>query len=143
MEGPMLEQLMEDFRKASGSALQVQQDLARQWSQQWAAATPPTMPGPQPDWSNSANKRAIDMAVDNLNRHRQSLEAAYRQSTEIVTHALRVGDAKSPEDYRRNVEELWGKLFATFSAQSEMLFRDFYRWAQKLFESIPKAGGRP
>jgi hypothetical protein len=136
----MIDQLIDSFRKASESSLQIQQDMFKQWSQQWPTSSP-TAPWAPADWGNTFQKRSIDLTIESLNRHRESLESTYRSGIGLVEQALRVSEAKSPEDYRRMVEDLWRKLFSTFKEQSEAQFREFQKWAEKLFETAPKPSG--
>jgi hypothetical protein len=135
----MIDQLMESIRKASESSLQIQQDMFKHWSQQWASSVP-GVPGGPGDSGEAFRKRVIDMTIEVLNKHRESLETTYRSSIEVLAQSLRVSEAKSPDDYRRMIEELWGKLFVTFKDQSETQFREFQRWAEKLFDVAPKNG---
>ena len=42
--------------------------------------------------------------------------------------------AKSSEDYRRMVEDLWRKLFESMKAQTENQFHDFQKFSEKSAE---------
>src|SRR5262245_55178137 len=67
--GRMFEQLFENFRKASESSLRAQQDLFKQWFQQWPA--PPSSPSAAvPEWSAGFQKRWAETATEGLNKHR-------------------------------------------------------------------------
>jgi len=133
----MVDMLFESFRKASESTLEMQQDLFRQWTQQWMAM-PSNAAGSSGDWGRTMQKRWAETAVQSLNRHREALDAAYRAGIQLVEETFRASDAKSPEDYRRMVEELWRKVFEIFKTQSETQFRDFQSWAEKSID-IQKA----
>jgi hypothetical protein len=133
----MLDQVMESFRKASESSLQMQQDLFKQWSQQWfSSATNGTSIGPE--GISSLQRRSIDLAIEALNKHRESLESSYRSSIQVLEQAFRVSEARSPEDARRMVEELWRNVLAIMKEQSEGQFREMMRWTEKMFEVAPR-----
>lgn len=126
----MFDQMFESFRRASESALQAQHEMFRQWAQQW-----PTSPaGLSSDWGD-AQKRWVESTTDALNKHRAIVDATYKSGIELIESAFRVTEAKSPEDYRRLVEDLWRKLSDTFKKQSETQLREFQsateRWLEK------------
>jgi hypothetical protein len=134
----MIDQMVENFRRVSESSMQMQQDLFRQWTQQWSSAIP-SVPGATADWGDDFRRRSIDMTLEGLNRHRESLEASYRAGIELLAKAFRISEAKSPEDYRRNLADLWRKMFTTIKEQSEAQLAEYQRWGEKLFEMTPRA----
>ena len=79
-------------------------------------------------------KRWLEFASDTLNKQRALLDSLYRSGIELIEHAFRVTEAKSPEDYRRLVEELWRKLSDSFKAQSEAQLREFQDATAKWLE---------
>ena len=118
----MIDQVFDNFRKASESSLQAQQDFFKSWAQQWSS-TPLAAPALSGDWSE-AQKRWLEATSEALNKHRSLLDATYKSGIEIIEHTFRFTEARSPEDYRRLVEELWRKLTDTFKAQSETQYRE-------------------
>jgi hypothetical protein len=132
----MFDALCESFRKASESSLQIQQDVVRHWAQQWQAM-PSNTGGASTEWTRTVQQRWLEATLELLNKHRESLDSAYRSGIQLVEQAFRISDAKSSEDYRRMVEELWAKLFEAFKGQSETQFRDFQTLAEKAFSMVP------
>jgi hypothetical protein len=132
----MLDQVMESFRKASESSLQMQQDMFKRWTQQWFTA--PGNGAGALDPTGSLQRRSIDLAIDALNKHRESLESTYRSTIQVLEQAFRVSEARSPEDARRMVEDLWRNVLAIMKEQSESQFREMMRWTEKLFEAAPQ-----
>jgi hypothetical protein len=134
----MLDQMFDTFRKASESSLQMQQEMFKQWAQQW-----PTMPlnaaGVSADWVRTFQKRWIDFETGLLNKHRESLDTMYKSGIHFIEQSFRLTEAKSPEDYRRMVEELWRKVFTVYKDQSESQLRDFQKAVEEWFEMVPKA----
>lgn len=133
----MFDQMFENFRRMSESALQMQQDMFRQWTQQWPATTP--MGGASPEWAQTFQKRWQDLATESLKRHRETLNATYESGIQAIEQTFRVSEANSPEDQRRMVEELWRKLFETMKEHSEGQFREFQKSAELWVEMMQKA----
>lgn len=137
-EAAMYEQMFETYRKTSESWLQMQQDMFRNIVQQWLA-TPPSTAGAATDWNRNVQKRWIDLALEVLNRHRESLDTTYRSLIQLVEQTSKMSDVKSSDEYRRVVEEAWRKWFETVKSQSETQFRDVQNWAGKSMEIVQGA----
>jgi hypothetical protein len=129
----MFDLLYETFRKASESSLQMPQDMFKHWTQQWLSA-PPNAAGASAEWARTFQKRWTEMAIETLNKHRESLDSTYRAGIQLIEQTFRFSDAKSSEDYRRIVDELWHRLLEMAKEQSEAQFRDFQTWAAKSIE---------
>ena len=129
----MFDVLIETFRKASESALQVPQDMFKHWTQQWVSA-PPHAAGASVEWSRNLQKRWLELTVDSLNKHRESLDSTYRSGIQLIEQPFHVSEAKSSDDYRRMVEELWRKLLDLVKEQSEVQLRDFQTLTAKSFD---------
>jgi hypothetical protein len=141
METTMFEQVLDSFRRASESSLQTQQEMFKQWTQQWLSA-PLAMPVvASGDGAKNAQKRWLELTLEVLNKHRATLDATYSSGIQVIEQMFRVTEAKSPEDSRRLVEEIWRKLFDTLKGQSETQLRDFQKWAEQSFELAQKAQG--
>ncbi len=134
----MYEQLFETFRKSSESWLQMQQDMFKNSMQQFVA-TPPNGGGAATDWNRTFQKRLLELAVEILNKHRESLDATYKSMIQLIEQTSRMSEAKSSEEYRRGVEDLWRKWFEDAKSQSEAQFRDVQTWAGKSLEIVQSA----
>ena len=137
----MLDQMMDGFRKATESSLQIQQEIFKQWTQQWMSG-PPNIAGASTEWTRTVQKRWMELIIEMLNKHRASLDAAYASGIQAIEQTFRISEAKSSDDYRRIVEEIWRKLFETLKSQSEIQFRDFQRWSEQSFDIAQKAQGQ-
>jgi len=133
----MFDQLFETFRKASESSLQAQQDIFKQWAQQWPT-NPLASSGTSTDWAD-IQKRWLESTKEAVSKHRALVDSTYRSGIEVIEHAFKVSEAKSPEDYRRLVEELWRKLSDTFKAQSETQLRDIQTATEKWLDKTRNA----
>lgn len=134
----MYDQMFETYRKTSESWLQMQQDMFKNVVQQWLASSP-NAAGVATDWSRTFQKRCTDLAVEILNRHRESLDALYKSVIQLIEQTSKIQDAKSSEEYRRVVEEMWKKWFESVKTQSESQFRDVQNWAGKSLEIVQSA----
>jgi hypothetical protein len=133
----MLDQMFETFRKASESSLQMQQEMFKQWTQQW-----PTMPlnaaGVSAEWVRTFQKRWIEFVTDSLTKHRESIDSMYKTGIQVIERSCHLTEARTPDEYRRMVEDLWRKLFTIYKDQSESQLRDFQKGVEKWFEVLPK-----
>jgi len=139
MGDAMMDQFFDNFRKASESSLQIQQEFLKQWTQPWLSGGPFGSAGAAGDAGRNVQRRWIELGVDLLNKHRQSVDATYAAGIQLIEQTFRVSDAKSPEDYRHVMEDLWRKLFDTFKTQSEAQFSAFQHWSQKSAEAVQDA----
>jgi hypothetical protein len=125
----MFDLLFESFRKASESSMQVPMDMIKNLTKQLPSAS-----GAGMEWSKTFQKRWAELALESMNKHRESLDSTYRTGIQLIEQTLRVSDVKSPDDYQKIVEGLWGKLLDVFKEQSESQVRDLQTWAAKSFE---------
>ena len=129
----MFEQLFEGFRKASESSILAQQEMLKQWAQQWPAAS--LNAASSAFERNSAfQKRWIESAVETWERHRALLDSSARACLQFIEESARISDAKSPDDSRRMLEELWRKSLGVMKVQSEAQFAELKKASQSLLE---------
>jgi len=126
----MFDQLVDGVRKASESSLHMQQEMFRQWTRMWAQAAPGTN-GVTGDLNRATQKRWAELGLEMLEKHRELLDSTYRSGIQLIEQAFQVSDAKSTDDYRKVVEDLWRKLFDLQKQQAESQFRDFQTWFEK------------
>lgn len=128
----MFDQLIDGVRKASESSLQMQQEMFKEWTSLFggsmAEATTATTKG---DLGRGSQKRWMELGIEMLNRHREALDGIYRSGIQIIEQGFHVAEAKSADDYRRMIEDLWRKLFDLQKEQSESQFRDFQTFYEK------------
>jgi hypothetical protein len=129
----MLDLVFEAFRRASGSPFQMPFELYKSWTQQMLSGAP-QLAGGAFDWSRTLQRRWIELVVESLHKHRESLDATYRSGIQLIEQTLRSSEARSPDDYRRATEEVWRRLLDLLKQQSESQARDFQTWAAKSIE---------
>jgi hypothetical protein len=129
----MFDQLFDGVRKASESSWQMQQEMFRNWTRMWLNAAPGPIGAisPATDFGRGSQRRWLELGLEMLNKHREAIDSTYRAGIQIIEQSFRVGDARSIEDSRRLVEELWRKLFDLQKEQAESQFRDFQTWISK------------
>jgi len=125
----MFDQLIDGVRKASESSLQMQQDMFKHWTRLFSG--PAHEAGAQADFGRASQKRWLELGVEMLNRHREAVDTIYKSGITLIEQSFHVGEAKSADDYRRMVEDLWRKLFDLQKEQSESQFRDFQTFYEK------------
>lgn len=133
----MLNQLFEDFSKASESTLQMQQEMLRVWTQQWLSV--PQSAGISAEMTRSFEKRWSELAIEMLNKHKETLESTYASGIQVIEQTFRLSGAKSSDEYLRMLEDLWRQSFKSSMDRSEAQLQDFRKWAEKSFEMAEKA----
>jgi hypothetical protein len=131
----MFDQLLDGVRKASESSLQMQQEMLKHLTQQWLSV-PPNAGGVSADLGRTFQKRWLDMALEMLTKQRETMDSTYKAGIQLLDQSFRVTEAKSSDDYRRMIEEMWRKSFETFKDQSESQFRDFQKWSEKSAQMV-------
>ena len=125
----MFDQLIDGVRKASESSMQMQQEMLKNWTRMFSA--PVTEAGVPADWGKGGQKRWLELGIEMLNRQREAVDGMYKSGIQIIEQTFHVTEAKSADDYRRMVEDLWRKLFDLQKEQSESQFRDFQSFYEK------------
>jgi hypothetical protein len=125
----MFDQLIDGVRKASESSLQMQQEMFKQWARLFSGPTQDA--GAQVEWGRGASKRWVELGIEMLNRHREALDTMYKSGIQLIEQTFHVSEAKSADDYRRMMDELWRKLFDLQKQQSESQMRDFQTFYEK------------
>jgi hypothetical protein len=133
----MYDQMFEAYRKASESWLQVHQDVIKNGAQQWMSS--PNAAGVATDLQRTLHKRGLELTVEILNRHRETLDTIYKSAIHLLEQTSRMSEAKSPEEFRRLGEDAWRDWFESVKGQSETQFRDVQTWAGKSLELVKGA----
>jgi hypothetical protein len=131
----MFDQMFDAYRKASESWLQVHQDMLKQGGLQWMSSSPTNAAGAA-DWNRTLQRRGVELLVEFLNRNRESLDMVYRSMIHLLEQTSRMSEAKSPEEFRRLVEDAWRSWFESVKSQSETQFRDVQTWAGRSLELV-------
>jgi hypothetical protein len=147
----MFDQILDNYRKAAESTIQFQQEMLRNWTQQWpqgfgvstpatastgfGVSTPATASTEQ---AQAAQKKWSESITDMLNKHRETLDSQYRAGIRTIEDAFRVGEAKDPAQLRKLTEELWRQSFDCLKTAVESQQRDLQAAMEKSFEVASK-----
>ena len=134
----MSDQMFDTFRKASESWAKMQQDLFQTGAPASLFGAPQGV-GAAPEWARNAQKKCIDLATEILERQRESVDALFKSSINLLQQTSQISEAKSSEDYRRAAEDLWRKWFESVKSHSETQFRDVQTFAGKSLEIVQNA----
>ena len=139
----MFDQVVDTFRKAIDSSMQIQQEMFRQFVQQWSQVPGVPTPGSvvANSWADQVHaiqRKWTQTITDLLNRHREVLDSQYRAGIRTIEDAFRVGEAKNPEQFRKLTEELWRQTFDSMKTVIETQTRDLQAVTEKGFEAMTK-----
>ena len=139
----MFDQVLESLRNATNSTIQLQQEMFREWFQQWSQVAGIPTPGSllMNGWNDQVHaiqKKWSQTVTDMLNKHRETLDAQYRAGIRIIEDAFRVAEAKDPEQFRKLTEALWRQSFDCLKTTIETQMRDFQAAAEKRIEVVSK-----
>jgi len=132
----MFDQVFRDWERACEASRQMQQEMFKHWTQPWVSALSNAGGGAE---GRAFQKRWMELTIEMLNKQRESLDSAYSSGIQTIEQAFRASEAKSVDEYRRIIEDLWRQMFETFKNQSEAQLRDLQKWAEKSLEFAHKA----
>lgn len=135
----MFDQLFDGFRKASESSIVAQQEMIKQWVQQWPSASL-SAAGSAIERNSEFHKRWVESATGTLTRQRELLDTACKTGVQFIEQAARLSDARSPDDFRKLVEELWRKVFQNLKDQSEAQFAELKTASETLLSAVQVPG---
>jgi hypothetical protein len=134
----MFEQIFDEYRKAVDSSFKMQQDLYRQWMNNWPVKTPDASEGTVEDQIRSYQKQWNDTLAATLEKHREALNSQYRSGIEAIQSAFRTSDAKTPEEYWRLTQEFWRKSIDLYKTAFEAQGKYVQTLAQMWFDMVSK-----
>jgi len=132
------EQVFDNLRKTTQSALEMQQDLFRQWGTRW-----PGFPSSQNDWLERIQKFQQEWAetvTDLAKKHRQALDDQYRVGLESLEEAFHVAESTDPMEYRKRCEQLCRKSLECLKESAELQMRESQEAMNKWLQLAAKAG---
>jgi hypothetical protein len=130
------DQVFENFRKATESTLQVQQELFRRW----ASFTPP-FPKIEPSWAEQFQKfhKEWTQATAELTRkYLETLDHQYKAGVDSLGSAFQLGEIQDPAELRQKMLELWHKGLDCLKELAEAQMRSFQAGIDKWLELAKK-----
>jgi hypothetical protein len=153
----MFDQILENFRKATESAMKLQQDTFRSLTELVAqvpgAPAVPTPPPPAPEtsatpplpglaWAEQLqmfHKQWAQAVTELLKKNSEILDAQYKAGVKTIEEAFKVGRAKDPAEYKRLTEELWRHSFESLKKLAEDQVRECQAASAKWYEAASKS----
>jgi hypothetical protein len=133
----MLDQAFDSLRKATESGLRLQQELFRAWAGQ--------VPGvPVPPGGGEAlpklPKAWAETATGLLRKQKELIDAQFEAGLKNIEEVFRVIDVEDPEEFRKQVIELWRRSFESLRQYQEARLRELQAALGKWTEVMAKAG---
>ena len=130
--GNLLEEVVDNVRKAAEANLKLQQEVFRTWSTLW-----PGMPAPQTAWMDKMQdfqRQWANTISDLARKHRDVQDRQYQAALESLEEALRVTESKNPEEFRKRSEQLCRKTIDCVKEISETQMKEFQEAINKFNE---------
>ena len=137
-DSKVFDDVFQNIRKAAESGLKMQQEMLHQWSHLWP------FPTPQSIWLDKVRafqKQWANTVSDLARKHRDVMDKQYQAAIESLDAALGIGDATTPEEFRRRSEALCRKTLDCLREMSETQLHEFQTAVTKWTELATKAAG--
>ncbi len=155
----MFDQILENFRKATESAMKLQQETFRSLTEQLAqvpgapiaSAPPPTAPAPDTSatpplpsvaWVEQLqmfHKQWAQAVTELLKKNSEILDAQYKAGVKTIEEAFNVGRSRDPAEFKRLTEELWRHSFESLKKLAEDQVRECQAVSAKWYEAASKS----
>src|SRR5262245_16167606 len=129
----LFEATFNSLRQAAGSAVQLQQEMYKEWARLWPGLAQSTV-----DWNANFQKSQKEWATritGAMRKHLELVDQQYRAGIEPLEDAFQVAAAKDPEEFRERDEALWRKALNRVKETSETQMRQFQKSMNKWIES--------
>ena len=114
----LFEEAIENLRKTAESNLEMQQEMFRQWSENWSG-----FPQPQDAWRQKAQKFQKDWAKtakELLDKHREVLDEQYQLAVDSLDEAFRVVQSSDPREFAERCKTMCRKSLETVRDAGEL-----------------------
>ena len=131
------EQAMESFQKTSEAAVNMQQEAIRQWAGMWPQAA--AGKSDAQEQFQQLQKRCGETVAELLKRHRETVDKQFEESTAALEEVVRLGESKSPDEFRVRMEQLCRKSLELMRHSSELQIKEFQEAIAKWSDAATKA----
>lgn len=132
----MYDQVLENLNKATESAIQIQQEMFRNWTNFWPTA--PTSPSNWTDQIKGFQKKWAETYTDLMKKQRQMLETQFNGGLKGIEEAFKMTSARNPEELRTKMIEYWQKSFECLRQLAESQMQAFQSALAKWTELAAK-----
>ena len=131
----MFEQVFENLRKASESAIQMQQEVVKKWTAIWPVVPPASVGITDPV---TYQKKWVEILEELVKKQRTSLETLFSTGLENFEAGFRLVQAANPEEFRTKVIDYWQKTIDCLRKTSEAQMHTFQAVVAKSTELLSK-----
>ena len=121
------------LRQAAESAVQLQQELYKEWARLWPGRAQSTV-----DWNanfQKSQKEWVTRITGAMRKHLELVDQQYRAGIESLEAAFQAAAAKDPEEFRERCEALCRQALNLVKETSETQMRQFQEAMSKWIES--------
>jgi broad specificity phosphatase PhoE len=128
----MFIQALESMGKVTDATVAMQQEMFKKWFSLWPgmAAYPPA----SAEQVERFQKKWAETVSELVRRQREVTETQFKAGMQNIEKAFQVGEAKTPEEFRGRIVELWQKCFDSLHQASEAQVRETKMAVEKWFE---------
>ena len=129
----LFEATFNNLRQALESAVQLQQEMYKEWARLWPGLVQSTV-----DWNANIRKWQKEWATRTtgaMRKHLELVDHQYRVGIESLEAAFQVAAAKDPEEFRERCEALCRQALNLVKETSETQTRQFQEAMNKWVES--------
>jgi hypothetical protein len=134
----MYEHVFDNMRRATETALQVQQEMFRTWLNYWPGAASATV---WPIQIQAFQKKWADTFGDVLKKQQEALETQFKAGLKMIEESVGVTTARDPEDLRAKLSEYWKKSFEGLRQIGEAQMQAFQSAVAKWADLAAKPAG--
>ena len=129
----LFEATFNNLRQAAGSAVQLQQEMYKEWARLW-----PGLAQSPVDWNGNLQKSRKEWAATitgAMRKHLELVNQQYRAGIEALEAAFQAAAAKDPEEFRERCEALCRQALNLVKETSETQMRQFQEAMTKWIEA--------
>lgn len=134
------DEVFQSIRKATEANMKLQQEALRQWTNFWTGAAKTPVPAPQLDQIREFQKQWTTAVSELAHKHREVLDKQYDAAISSLDDALKITDAKTPEEFRQRTEQFYRKTIECLREMSEAQISEFQEMVTKWGEIATKSG---
>src|SRR5262245_45082947 len=129
----LFEATFNNLRQTAESAVQVQQEMYKEWARLWPWLAQSTV-----DWNANLQKSQKEWATritGGMREHLELVDQQYRAGIESLEAAFQLAAAKDPEEFRERCEALCRQALNLVKETSETQMRQFQEAMNRWIES--------
>ncbi|MEQ8785926.1 MAG: hypothetical protein RIC55_06490 [Pirellulaceae bacterium] len=138
--GKVFDEVFQSVRKAAEANMKLQQEAFQQWANFWTGAAQPLVPAPQMEQVREIQQKWTSAVSQLAHKHREVLDRQYDAAIASLDDALKISDAKTPEEFRQRTEQFYRKTIDCLREMSQAQMSEFQDMVSKWGELATKSG---